>query len=262
MADNKVEYDEITSETVDETQSYLEYTKELAIESFRGEYPLNVIYEGIEKQFQDYINNEDETSYVDIFCQQWTDSMKYLDDTADDNSDDVQFMKDYLNDTLDNFYQKLEELFEQRLAISIPAIEEDSGADNDDVMPMLIQIYEFFVLHAKDNFKKVIAKDAVARLYELKNENPEVLNTEESISDTLSSLVSDYSPLITTIEPIRFLELCGNEEIMEYFQNGVFTGNFLRKYSPKFYRNELFQISVTAEATLIYQLREEVFNHE
>ena len=65
---------------------------------FVGETPFDMIIEGIEEQFNDYINIKDTTNYVDVFYTQLYRSYEMAKD------DRETFQEDMIN-ALDNIYQ-------------------------------------------------------------------------------------------------------------------------------------------------------------
>ena len=128
---------------------------------------------------------------------------------------------------------------------------ESESLDYDDLEFIIRRLYEFFILGAKNNFKVVIATDINARF-------KDVTEDDNAYFKQLQELMLLYSPLLTSIKPTEFLKIRGDMEIAELFDNGQVVGNFLRKYSPKFYQNEEFQVEVINYVTMTGQLGKEL----
>ena len=76
-----------------EEQSYadqaMDYNDLIKESVFKGETPFQVIIEGLTEQFDDYINVEDRTNYVDVFFNQYHDSVNaILTEDADDHPEE------------------------------------------------------------------------------------------------------------------------------------------------------------------------------
>lgn len=227
----------------------LTYTELKKDNVYVGDIPLDVIMEGIENQFNDYINIEDRTNYVDIFYNQLHKSYALLNDGTETFQDDL---KDILDNIHQKFVDKLVELFNVRLTLSIVEIEDESP-DMDEVEYIIRHLYEFFILGARNNFKVVITNDIRPKIGKI--ENP------REYHKTLRQLLTNYSPLITSFGPMEFLRYKKDQEIIQFFEDGKVTGNFLRKYSPKLYQNEEFEVDLINYITMVQQIKEEVFNN-
>lgn len=218
---------------------------------FIGSTPLDVIMEGIETQFDDYINIEDKSNYVDIFYNQ-------LHASYEAANDDTETFKEDMIKTLDDIHQKfidrMVELFNVRLTLTIADVESES-VDLDDIEFTIRRLYEFFIMDARNNFKVAIAYDAKARIGKQISDHREYMRTVNNL------MTNNYNPLITAIGPMEFLKYRGDQEIIQFFETGKVTGNFLRKYTPKFYMNEEFEVEVINYITMIQQIKEEVFNN-
>ena len=217
---------------------------------FVGEIPLNMIIEGIETQFNDYINIEDKTNYVDIFYDQLHDSYERA---TDDKETFQEEMINALDDIYQSFIDKIVELFNIRLTLTIADIESEAS-DKDDIEFIIRRLYEFFILDARNNFKVAIANDVKMRIGNNIKDPKEYFNT-------LRNLMTSYSPLITTFGPMEFLKYRGDQEIIQFFENGKVVGNFLRKYTPKLYQNEEFEVELINYITMVQQIKEEVINN-
>lgn len=218
-------------------------------DAFLGDTPLEKILEGIETQFDDYINMDDTTNLVDIFYEQLAKSRDAVD--SDDEEEYPQEIKDALDRIYDKFIAFMVKQFSERLTITITCVE-DEDVDPDDLEFIIRRLYEFFILGAKNNFKVVIAGDINARLKGLLQQN------ESLYFQKVQELMIFYSPILSEIKPSEFLQIRGDIEIMELFENGQVAGNFLMKYSPKFYQNEEFQVEVINYATMCSQFGKEI----
>ena len=214
---------------------------------FEGTTPFESILEGIEDQFADYVNLIDRTNYVDIFYKQYYASLDILNN--DDSIEYPQDLKDKLDQMYNQFIGTLQQLFESRLTITIPVIEEGHLYRNE-VEPILRKLYEFFILSARTNFKIVIGKDLL-----------EFIECSDVEYD-LEVKMDDYSPFFKSITPLRFLDIRKDTEISEMFNENQFVGNFLRKYSPKLYQNEDLKSEILNYVNTVISFKKEVISEE
>ncbi len=226
----------------------LDYTEIIARDAFLGDVPLEAILEGIEAQFDDYINCEDKTNYVDIFYEQLQASYAVI---QDDEEEHPMEIREALDKILERFTQFMRKQLDERLTITVTCLE-DEDPNNDDCEFIFRRLYEFFILGAKNNFKTVIERDIVKRI-------PAGLSDNEYFKK-IQSLMMLYSPLMTGVTPTEFLEYRGDQELIALFEDSEVVGNFLRKYSPKFYQNEEFQVDVINYITMCSQLGKEIVN--
>lgn len=233
--------------SADETVDYSELIAESA---FLGDYPLETIIEGIETQFSDYINMEDKSNYVDIFY----DQLHYSYEEAHKDLEHPQELKEALDKILDTFIDKINQLFNKRLTISINGIEGED-IDENELEFILRRLYEFFILGARNNFKVVISSDV-----NYKTANIKVEDDDTAFFNKIDELLSHYSPLILEIGPMEFLKYRGDQEIYELFASGKVNGNFLRKYTPKLYQNEEFRVELINHIILTKEVKEELLN--
>lgn len=216
---------------------------------FLGEYPLDTIIEGIRDQFSDYINMEDDTDYVDIFYTQIHMSFKAVESAEDEGR--PREIIDALNNILDVFIDEMTRLFSLRLTISISMVEE-GDIDQDQLELILRRLYEYFILGAKKNFINVIMKDVLHRIKDV---------TDEALFGTIEDLMDIYSPLITSINPTQFLQYSDGKDIIEMLDDGIIAGNFLRKYTPKLYQNEEFNLDLIDRIAVAHQFKQEVMSN-
>lgn len=219
--------------------------------AFIGEVPFDTIIEGIEGQFDDYIKLEDNANYVDIFYDQLYASYEAA-------SKDIETFQNEIKEVLDEYYQrfidKIIELFNLRLTLTIVDVESES-VDKDELEFIIRRLYEFFILGACTNFKVAIGMDIRNRI----DLNP--IEDHKEYLRTIRNLMTGYTPLITTFGPMEFLKYRGDEEIIQMFEEGKVVGNFLRKYSPKLYQNEEFEVELINYISIVQQFKEEVFNN-
>jgi hypothetical protein len=219
--------------------------------AFVGPVSFDSIIEGLENQFNDYIDIDDNFNYVDIFYNQLHKSYEVL-------NDDTETFKEEIIAVIDEYHQKfiikIAELFNTRLTLTIIDIE-DEISDLNSLEFIIRRLYEFFILGAKNNFKVVIANDIKKRIGAPIQDHREYLKV-------LKAMMIDYSPLITTIPPMDFLKYRGDEEIIQLFEDGKVVGNFLRKYSPKLYKNEEYEVELIIYITMLQQIKEEVLGND
>ena len=218
--------------------------------AFISSMPLDVIIEGIENQFDDYIKLEDTTNYVDIFYNSLAASYN---EARSDNELFQEEVISVLDEVQNKFVTKLIELFNTRLTLTIDDVESESY-NYDELEIILRKLYEFFILQAKKNFKVAIAKD-------IKDKIGIVADSRDYFKN-LRNMMYQYSPLIVTFGPMEFLRYIGDQEVIEFFDDGKVVGNFLRKYSPKLYQNEEFEVELLNYITMIQQIKREVLGNE
>lgn len=221
-----------------------DYSDIIKDSAFIGDTPLESILEGLDEQFNDYINIDDKTNYVDVFYTQLHNSYEAV------NSNEEELHPNEIIETIDEIHQtfinKLAELFKNRLTLSFGDLEGEA-IDYDDMEFVFRRMYEFFILGARNNFKTVIAADIVQKVAGIADDREYFNKVEE--------LVMSHNPLITSFGPMEFLRYRNDTEIIEMFDNGKVIGNFLRKYTPKFYQNEEYRVEVINHITMIQQFK-------
>ena len=230
----------------EEVASHAAWMQRLREETFLGHYTISALKEAITAQFEDYINLEDETDYVDLFYQQMDFSMKVL----RDQETHLQERREILNEILEDFVDFMAQLLEQRLSITIRVLE-DNDPDRGEAEYYIRKLYEFFILHAKDNFKSAVVSDIIGSL-QIKADQ------EDLIYEILKDLIAGYSPIITTMTPVQFLQYCNASEILEFYREGDVIGNFLRKYSMKLYQNDIYEAQLINEIILAMDVKDMV----
>lgn len=225
----------------DEAVSYTGYIQE---DAFVGEYPFDVIIEGIRNQFANYIATEDRTDYVDIFYNQLRNSYNLVEE--EDFPDDV---RDALDSYLDQFLAVIQELFSAKLTLTLRDLDGETQ-DRDAAEEVIRKLYEFFILKARENFKVAITKHCYKEI------DP---NLEDRLFySRIREVLNNYSPVILVMGPLEFLRNCNNaDEIYEMIDSGRVSGNFLRKYSPRLYQNEEYECEIIAYITSVIELYKE-----
>jgi hypothetical protein len=201
--------------------------------------------ENITDQFQDYINMEDDTNYVHIFYQQLSNSYEAID--SDDSHEYPQEAKECLDTIYTAFIDTMLHLFATRLYIAINNIE---NINKEDLEFIIQRTYEYFILNAKKNFKTVISTTINGMITDSADDN--------EYFQQLQSLMELFSPLIQKVTATEFIQLTGDKEIYELFTNHQIIGNFLRKYTPKLYQNELFAVEIVNYTTMAHFFKEEL----
>jgi hypothetical protein len=250
-SENSIEKDESLDTALEQSSAEIpaSYVETIRDNAFIGNIPFDAIIDGIQSQFDNYINIEDKTNYVDIFYDQLNASYSAA-------NNDTETFQDDINSVLDDIHQKfidvITNLFKVRLTLSITDIESESY-DKNDIEFIIRRLYEFFILGARTNFKVAIANDVKMRIG--------TITDPKEYFITLRNMMINYSPLITTFGPMEFLKYRGDQEIIQFFETGKVTGNFLRKYSPKLYQNEEFEVELINYITMVQQVKDEVFNN-
>ena len=228
-----------------EPDKILDYSQLLQQVYFIGKIPFSTILEGIKEQFQNYINTEDVTNYVHVFYQQLSNSHESIDN--DESEEYPQEAKQGLEIIHNIFIDNILHLFATRLFI---AIDNAENIVKDDLQFIIQRVYEYFILNAKKNFKTVISTSINGMI-------PEAVSEDEYFQD-LQSLMDLFSPLIQKVTPTEFLQFTGDKEMYDLYTNHQITGNFLRKYTPKLYQNEVFAVEIVNYATMARFFKEEL----
>lgn len=208
-----------------------------------GEYPYEELVETIQTQFEDYITIEDTTNCVDILFTQLKNSYEYYE--LNEKEEYPEDYKQSLDNIYENFIALMQRLFGLRLLISIPMLDNDN-IYHPSVEVIIRKLYEFFILNARENFAYVITKELLKK-------------TSSTITlDAFYDMLDDYSPFIKTISAEDFLKLAGDSEIVTMFDDNSFTGNFLRKYTPKLYQNHDLCVDIVSRINTERKMLEEL----
>lgn len=216
------------------------YSEWMSQEYFLGLYPFSTILENINDQFRNYMTTDDLENYVEIFYNQLSVSYQSLRD--DESEEWPEEARDLLRNIHDTFINEILDLFYERLGISFPEFTDSGIVSIEDEEFMIYRAYEYFILNARNNFKTVISTSINGTI-------PLDIDDQEYFNQ-LQSLMENFSPLIQ-IDPVEFIQYTGNKDIYELYNNFKMTGNFLQKYTPKLYENEIFAIEVVNYTTMV-----------
>jgi len=226
-----------------------DYTEIIRDSVFIGEFPFESIKSGLIAQFEDYINMEDYTDYVDVFYTQYSDSVSAVtieSEYPDDKLEVLENIKDEFVDTITG-------LFSQRLAITISVVD-NAETDEDELEIALRRLYEFFILRGREYLKFVISKSIADSIQYVIEDDSQFLNVVED-------MLTQYSPIIVGISPLAFIKLVNTmydaSDVEELFETGQISGNFLRKFSPKLYKNKELECEIISDITLYNEWNKE-----
>lgn len=234
-----------------------DYSEMVEEDIFLGDTPYDVIIEGITNQFNDYINISDPTNYVDIFYNQLNASYESI--NSDEEEDHPIEKIEALDRIYEKFLNEINDLFKLRLTLVIIDLDdgEISSSDKDELEFIIRRLYEFFILDARNNFKVAISSDILHKANNFMSDSDvEYFKKINTLLDT------NYTPLIRGMSPKEFIEYQGDNEIIDLFEDGKVSGNFLRKYSPKLYQNEEFRVELINYITMIQQFKDDVLSGE
>lgn len=221
-----------------------DYSELMEHEAFLGDTPYPTIIESIKDQFDNYVGMEDRTDYVDIFYEQL--HLSYNTARADDDKPHPEELVEALDRIHEDFIATMQEQFQSRLTLTIMPLEAEDR-DLDEVEMIIRKLYEYFIIGARNNFISVIKNDIIATLPPIVNDS-----SSDEYFQRIKNKMTCYSPLFSTIDPQKFLKLSDAKHIAKLFNEGKVVGNFLRKYSPKFYRNDDFQVEVINEVAITH----------
>ena len=198
---------------------------------FLGDVPYDSIIDGLKYQFDNYLNLEDRSDYVDIYYTQRGMSLSGI--RNDDFEEDADILSDIMDNIHLNFIDIIKELFSLKFQIGIPEIEKNPYSDDAEFT--IRKLYDYFILGARSVLTTVISSNIVSRMdHSLLTLNDDNLS---KITDEINIKMEDYYGLITILDCESFLKISGNSTIVDMYNQGYFNGNFLRKFSPKLYEN-------------------------
>ena len=213
-----------------------------------GNMSLEAILEGIDTQFDDYIDLKDHHNYVDIFYNQLENSYNAIDDENEHPSES----REILDRIKDKFESTILSLFDHKLAIHLPELD----LETDEVPNIILVVYEAFILNAHDVFMNVITKDILSKIKSFTSDT----SSDDEWYGAIRDMLDGYSPIVTGITPTMFLKYMDNQQLSEYFDTGKISGNFLRKYSPRLYSHEEFEVELISNITIKKDVKEELSN--
>lgn len=229
-------------------ESTIDYSELVEEDTFIGDTPFSTILDGLNEQFKDYINLEDNTDYVDIFYTQMEASINAI--MNNELEDHVQEKLDILKKLDQTFTDTIADLFKIRLTITIIPIENEDPDDDDQIEGIVRALYKLFILDGKNTLKVVISNDIINRIGSIEDD---LIFYRE-----IDRLLPEYSPLIRCMPPSKFLRYCKAEDVIQMYESGNITGNFLRKYTPKFYQNEEFQVEAVNYISVIQAFKKDL----
>lgn len=247
-------------ETTEEPQSVLndmtasedtsDYVDLIMDSVFVGDYSWDSIKEGIENQFSNYIAHEDETNYVEIFYKQLKASYAALNDEEEEHPQEI---REALDRILDRFNAFMANMFRQKIQITLTDLNE--GVSNPSETETTISLlYEYFILNARKNFMKVITTDIERRMGSRTPAN------DDEFYQIAREMLPDYSPLMQVVLPREFLRISAPSDVIERFDDGVFTGDFLRRYRCQLYDHEDLEVEILAHIAAVHGVKEDFKN--
>lgn len=240
------------NDPADNRDGYIDYGLMVAESVFLGDMPFVEIINGIKEQFEDYINIEDKTNYVDIFYTQLQESINATNDDEEDHPIEINEVLDNMKDTFVNI---MKDLFQLRLTISIMTIDDETTPE-DEIELSIRVLYEYFILGARNNFKTVIQKDMIPKIGMIPNDQDDIY------FQRVEELLREYDPIVTCITPTEFIQFTGNNDILSMYDDGQVVGNFLRKYSAKLYKNDEFKTEIINSIIITQNLKEDLLHGE
>lgn len=236
---------------VEEVETVTDYATMIEDSVFLGSMPFDTICRGIKTQFEDYINMVDRTNYVDVFYEEF--NVSYMEAIADEGNDHQAEVFEALKNMKSRFETMMFELFEGRLTLSINTVD-DASTEEDELEFVIRKLYDFFIINARENFKQTIASNILEKISGSTN-----LDDADYFA-MIDHELQDWDPLVRAVQPDEFIKMLHQDEVMELFDDGDVTGNFLRKYSAKLYQNEEFKIEIVSYITMLEGLKEDMSN--
>lgn len=218
-------------EQIEAPQMNFEYLLEDTV--FFCDYPLLDLEQRITEQFSNLIDLEDDTDFFQVALNGFKYSLEVINTEFDEYTLE---RREILRNKYFQFINFMINTIEEKLTISIPDYE--TGLISRQETEYLIEkLYRFFVLKARKNFKKVIAKQLEKQLKPYEEDATKYLEKAQE-------LIQDYFAIITTIDCETFLRTLNEQEIWDLYENGVIAGNFLRRYSARLYRHPDFVVEI------------------
>lgn len=218
------------------------------------ELPMDVLEENITKQFENPIENH-KMDYIANFITKYKYSKETLDAYADDYNDD----QISLSQIRSEFIVFMTELFEQKLDLGFPMIDELLEEDQDELLHFT---YRFFIMNIKRNFVNVIMnyidknKEDICETLP-RRKDVTTLTMKKDIEDPLDvlllsnlNLVVDYvlSRKFTVSEFLEMTDRTDDEPKLErfmmesFYDDAKLVGNFVDPYIRMINRN--FRIEI------------------
>lgn len=233
-------------------QEYLQRMDVAKENAFRGDYPLEDIFEELTNQFSNYIQLDasDRTNYVEIFFKQLKESM---DEIIEEDGDLLEDQIEYLDIVYNYFVDLISTLFQRRLCISLNFLETNPYDSN--TYDMLSILYKFFILDARKNFKTYFTERA---LIAMKVGNTDQTNLVTAVYNILDDM--DHTLIVDgMVEEFiqRVTDKSTADTIYGYFEENIISGNFFIRYSPRFYQNTDLLADIADDVITMYQYHKE-----
>ena len=233
-------------------QEYLQRMDVAKENAFRGDYPLEDIFEELTNQFSNYIQLDasDRTNYVEIFFKQLKESM---DEIIEEDGDLLEDQIEYLDIVYNYFVDLISTLFQRRLCISLNFLETNPYDSN--AYDMLSILYKFFILDARKNFKNYFTERALLAMKKSNADQTNLVATAYNILDDMDhtlivdGMVEDFIRKST--------DKSTADTIYGYFEENIISGNFLIRYSPRFYQNTDLLADIADDVITMYQYHKE-----
>lgn len=232
---------------------------DFADEVFLTDFPIEIIENSISSQFRNpfEFRNRD---YIQTFISQYEYSINNCDET------EMESLEEYH----DKFIQFILKLFQSKLGIGIPNIEDKVDSE---VHEMIHIVYRFFIMNIKRNFINYIYNYVYTRKEEIessfateKRKDVTTNSFKEEIGDEYDILVLTNLPKIVNyvleniLPAYEFLTMCMDERpclettfVMEKFEKYEITGNFSNTYAS-------MMLSVDDKSDVISAIRSRILN--
>ena len=233
-------------------QEYLQRMDVAKENAFCGDYPVEDIFEELTNQFSNYIQLDasDRTNYVEIFFKQLKESM---DEIIEEDGDLLENQLEYLDIVYNYFVDLISTLFQRRLCISLNFLETNPYDSN--AYDMLSILYKFFILDARKNFKNYFTERALLTMKKSNADQTNLVATAYNILDDMDhtlimdGMVEDFIRKAT--------DKSTADTIYGYFEENIISGNFLIRYSPRFYQNTDLLADIADDVITMYQYHKE-----
>lgn len=233
-------------------QEYLQRMDVAKENAFRGDYPVEDIFEELANQFSSYVQIDASyrTNYVEIFFKQLKESM---DEIIEEDGDLFEEQIEYLDIIYNNFIDTISTLFQRRLCISLNFLETNPYDSN--AYDTLSILYKFFILDARKNFKNYFTERA---LLSMKKSNADPTNLVAAVYNILDDM--DHTLIMDEMVE-NFIRKATDKStadtIYGYFEENIISGNFLIRYSPRFYQNTDLLADIADDVITMYQYHKE-----
>lgn len=213
---------------------------------FFGDYPLEDLKLRIKEQFENYISMEDDSNFFEIALNSFQYSLEVIEVEFDEYTLE---RKELLSNMYLDFINYIINLIEEHLTVSIPDYETGllSRAEAEYIIN---EVYKYFILKARKNFKKVITNELKGQLKSLEDNATKYLEKAQEI-------ILNYGGIITQVSLPQFLQITKAEQIYELYENGQIIGNFLRRYSPRLYKHPDYLVEILNQLMIQLYFKDE-----